>query len=316
MIVRPNADALMAGELGTWLAAQGDTRAEAKRKAGLRQKWGCVGGLAVFLLAALITRDGGDAIKFGGVVVAIGFAWGEWIKRPVIAKIKGGINDAIARALDMHYSAAVEPGPEFERACAFQMVPSYDRSSFEDLWRGEVGDRSFQLYEADLEERTGGKNESWRTVFGGSVITVGFARRFLGTTLIERAGRRKSFFGLGGEKEEITLNDVLLHRVDMVDPRFADEFAVWSDDGVEARYLVHPEYIERLLAVEQTFAGENIRALFCGGELLILIESGNLFESGSIDASDDRTLLQKSIDQFGTLADLAAKLNERPRGNL
>ena len=132
-----------------------------------------------------------------------------------------------------------------------------------------------------------------------------------GTTLIERDKRHRGFFG--GKKDSIEVNGTALRRVDMVDPRFEGAFAIWSDDGVEARYLVHPEYVERLIAVEQAYAGQDIRALFSGGELLIVIESGDLFESGSLDASQDAALLQKTIDQFGTLADLAQTLNERPR---
>jgi len=315
MIVRPDPDKLLAGELGTWLASQGDSRTDAKATARKRLGLGIAAALVVAFFTTLISGIG-DALKFGLFVAALGYAWGEMAKRKVVQRIKGGINEAIARALDMTFTPKIEPGEEFTRAKSFEMLPSYDRCKFEDCWRGTVGDRVFQLYEANLEVRTNSENREWRTVFAGSVITVAFARRFLGTTLVERAGRRKSFFGLGGEKEEITLGGIQLHRVDMVDPRFAEEFAVWSDDGVEARYLVHPEYIERLLAVEEVFDGQNIRALFCGGDLLLLLESGNLFESGSIEASDDRRLLQQTIDQFGTLADLAAKLNERPRGNL
>ena len=68
----------------------------------------------------------------------------------------------------------------------------------------------------------------------------------------------------------------------MVHPEFEDLFSVWSDDQVEARYLVHPRYVERLLEVEQAFDGQNVRTLFKGGELVIAIESDNMFESGSL----------------------------------
>ena len=107
--------------------------------------------------------------------------------------------------------------------------------------------------------------------------------------------------------------NVLVPGSDMADPRFEDAFTVWSNDQVEARYLVHPEYMERLVAVEQAFAGDNLRALFREGQLLIVLESGNMFESGSLDAEDDRRLLERTIAQFAALADLAAQLNERER---
>lgn len=64
---------------------------------------------------------------------------------------------------------------------------------------------------------------------------------------------------------------------------------------------------------EQAFAGEKIRALFKGGDLMIVLESGNLFEIGSLDATDDRRLVEQSITQLTTISDLAVRLNERAR---
>ncbi len=314
MIVRPDPDALMAGGLGDWLAAQNTARADARARAAKWVKRGIIAAVAVTAAIILLGGDIGTAFQFGFFTGLAGFGIAELIKRPVINSIKGGINGAIARALDMEFTHVVTPGAEFETIRSFDMLPSHDRASFEDSWRGKVADRSFLLYEAELEDRrTSGKSDRWETVFRGSIIDVEFTRRFLGITLIERAGRRKRLFGLLGDADTVKLGGIELARIAMVDPRFEEEFAVWSNDQVEARYLVHPEYIERLIAVEQAFAGEKIRALFSGGSLLIVLESGNLFESGSLDASDDRRLLERSINQFGTLADLAVKLNERPR---
>jgi hypothetical protein len=40
-----------------------------------------------------------------------------------------------------------------------------------------------------------------------------------------------------------------------------------------------------------------------------------MFESGSLDAGDDRALLERTITQFTALAELAARLNERERAS-
>lgn len=315
MLTRPDPDALMAGPLGAWLRGEEAVRAAAKAKASRIQMWAIAAACVVAVLVLLVTGFNiGAALQFGFFAGAGGFAWAEWSKRGVVNAIKGGMNGAIAQALDMQFAVTATPSGEFELCKAFELVPSFERSSFEDLWSGEVGDHSFQLYEAKLEvERSSGKSRHWETVFGGSIITIGFARRFNGVTLVERAGRRKRLFGLLGDKDEITLGGMALQRIDMVDPRFEDQFAVWSNDAVESRYLVHPAYVEKLMAVEAAFAGEEVRCLFSGGQLIVALESGNLFESGSLDSSQDRALLQKTIDQFGTLVDLAAELNERGR---
>ena len=313
MIERPDADALMAGPLGQWLASQNDERAAVKAKVRRLRLLAIAAGLGTFVVLVLLW-DAEAAIKLGAAVGFGGFGLAELAKRPLINKLKGGINGAIAKALGLEYSVEVEPGETFARAKLFELVPSYDNSNFSDLWWGLVGERPFTMHEARLTEQRGsGKNRHTVVVFEGSIMSIGFNRRFQGTTVLEPDNLRRKWL-VGSEKERCTIGELELDRVDMVDPRFEDRFTVWSNDQVEARYLVHPEYLERLLAVETAFAGEDLRALFHEGDLLIALKTGNLFESGSLDAADDRTLLAQAITQFGALAELAIKLQESERG--
>ena len=312
MIERPDANALMAGPLGEWLAGQNASRSEAKAKAKKYTFYGIVGAVFCGVIALILSQDFEVTAFAAGLPFAIGAGLAQVARKTVTDRIKGEINGAIAEALGLEYSAKVTPGKTFERARMFELVPSYDDSNFEDLWWGVLGTQPFTLHEAKLTEEQGsGDNKRTVTVFEGSIMTVGFTRNFIGTTLIERKSNHRGFFG--GLKNEIKLNGIELKLVDMVDPRFEEAFAVWSDDGVEARYLVHPDYAERLTAVEQAYSGNNIRALFAEGELLIVLESGDMFESGSLNAADDRTMLERTIGQFTSLAELATKLNERPR---
>ncbi len=312
MIERPDPDALMAGPLGAWLNSQNEARAAVKAKVRKVRIIGVCAAVALFVAVLLFGGEGDTALKLGGGVGLLGFAVGEAVKRPMLNKLKGGINGAIAQALGLDYSVECTPGQTFERAKTFQLVPGYDDSSFQDLWWGVLGTSPFTLHEACLTEQRGsGKSRRTVTVFQGSIMSLGFNRAFTSTTVIEPNGERTRLFG--GEKDSVTIGGIEMGRVDMVDPRFEDRFTVWSNDQVEARYLVHPEYIERLIAVEQAFAGTDIRALFHGGDLLIALKSGDLFESGSLEADKDRALLEQSIAQFGALADLAIKLNERAR---
>ena len=50
-----------------------------------------------------------------------------------------------------------------------------------------------------------------------------------------------------------------------------------------------------------------------GGELVIVIESEDMFESGSMHASEDRMKVQHCVDQFMTLVGLCEALNEPAR---
>ena len=312
MIEKPDAATLMAGPLGEWLAGQNASRSEAKVKSRKYTFYGILGAVFLGAFTLVFSHSAQATMVVGGIAFAIGAGLAQVARKTVTDRIKSEMNQAIAKALGLEYSAKVTPGKTFERAKAFDLVPSYDDDSFEDLWWGVLGTQPFTMHEAKLTEEQGsGDNKRTVTVFAGSIMSVGFNRNFIGTTLIERKSNHRGFFG--GLKEKIKLNGIELKLVDMVDPRFEEAFAVWSDDGVEARYLVHPDYAERLTAIEQAYSGENIRALFSEGELLIVLESGDMFESGSLNAEDDRAMLERTISQFTSLAELATKLNERPR---
>jgi hypothetical protein len=316
MIEKPDVDTLMAGPLGAWLQQQAVVRAEAKAKSNRRFMIASVvlvPVLGLFWLASMFGNWNEELkmfLSFAGLAGGGGWAYAPRAK--AIKETKRGINAAIAESLGLTYADTFEPGHGFELAKTYQMVPRYDRSSFEDLWSGDLGGRAFTLHEAHLEERRGsGKNRHWVTVFRGAILTIAFDRAFHGTTLVERNKKHRSWFG--GSKDYITFGDHRLDCADMVNPEFEDLFTVWSDDQVEARYLVHPRYIERLVEVEKTFKGENVRSMFKGGELVIAVDSGNMFESGSLDPNDDRARVQTCVDQFMTLANLADSLNEAAR---
>jgi Protein of unknown function (DUF3137) len=313
MIEHPDAEVLMAGPLGQWLTEQNAERAAVKAKAAKARMIGIGVACAV---AVLVILSGGSvplALQLGIFTGLAGFGIAELIKRPLINKLKGGINGAIAKALGLDYSVACQPGKTFAWAKQFELVPSHDQSSFQDLWWGLVGKQPFTLHEAKLTEQRGsGKSRRTVTVFEGSILSIGFNRRFHSTTLLEPDGERRKFL-IGAEKERVTIGEIELQRVDVVHPGFEQRFTVWSNDQVEARYLIHPEYIERLLAVEQAFSGENIRAMFHEGDLLITLKTGDMFESGSLESGDDQALLERTISQFGSLVALADTLNERAR---
>lgn len=310
MMERPDVDSLLAGPLGQWLEQQALVRAEAKAKSNRRFMIAAAIGIPAVLLSLAFLEGWVEFVAFAAL--AAGAAWGYAPRAKAIKETKRGINQAIAEALGLTFADDCEPSHAFELAKTYRMVPSHDRDSFEDMWSGEVGGRSFILHEAHLEERRGsGKNRRWVTVFRGAILTIAFDRSFHGTTLLERDKKHRKFFG--GEKDYVEFGGHRLDCADMVHPEFEDMFSVWTDDQVEARYLVHPRYIERLIEVERAFGGQNVRALFKGGELSIVIESGDMFESGSLDPKQDRERVETCVNQFMSLVELAASLNEPAR---
>ncbi|MEL7444828.1 MAG: DUF3137 domain-containing protein [Pseudomonadota bacterium] len=316
MAMRADVNKLMGGELGGWLEQQEGMRAEAKKKAWNRWFYG---GIALLPLLAVLWFGPawGGGIKFWVSTLAFGglSAWGYMPINAAKREIKIGINSAIARELGIEYQHDVEPGDEFDAVERYGLLPDYDRSNFEDLWFGEIEGHGFQLYEAKLEERRGsGKNRRWVTVFRGAIIAMQFGRDFYSTTLLQRAGKHKSWFGFGGSKDFVKFDGHELGYVDQVHPAFEDMFDIYSDDQVEARVIAHPSYVEHLMAVEQAFNGDAVRALFQKGAVLIVVESGNLFESGAISSVGDRARTETAARQFSSLAQLAMAINQTERG--
>jgi hypothetical protein len=316
--MRTEIEGLMAGGLSDWLAGQIDMRESAKKQATSRWVWSAA--IALPLLSFLWFSPLGGS-TFAEIVTALSVvaAW-SWGYRPIAkAKlaVKTGINSAIAESYGLTYTFDLKPGPEFEAARTYGLVPDFDQSSFEDRWHGTLEGHDFELYEAHLRERRQtGNNSRLVTVFRGPIIRMAFGRSFHSTTLLERAGKHRKWMGLGGASDHVSFGGHRLDRVDQVHPAFGETFTLFSDDQVEARVLVHPSYVEHLLRLENAFDARELRALFTGGEVIIAIETGNLFESGGMEANADRENVERAARQFGAMAGLALAINQNERGRV
>ncbi|MFU7528138.1 DUF3137 domain-containing protein [Qipengyuania sp. ASV99] len=315
--MRADIQGLMEGELGNWLSGQQSMREAARAKAHNRWFYGGIAALPVLAFLWFAPWFGNFKIVLAAFAFLGVSAWGYMPIAEAKKAIKTGINSAIARHFGIAYSHDVTPGAEYEAARTYGLLPGSDREGFEDCWHGTLEGHGFQLYEAHLEERRGsGKNRRWVTVFRGVIIRMEFGRRFHSTTLLQRKGKHKKWLGLGGRADHASFRGHRLDYVDQVHPDFEDVFEVWSDDQVEARVLIHPSYIEHLLALERAFGGKAVRALFARGEVILAVESRNLFESGSMNADEDHARVAEAAEQFGAMAGLALAINQNERGRV
>jgi hypothetical protein len=164
-------------------------------------------------------------------------------------------------------TGADAPTPAYETLKAAKLLPGHSRRKFEDLISGERAGTQFSLVEAVLE--TGGKNST--TVFQGILLHVEYPERFLGRTVMARSGWWKR----GKQSGE-------LKKVDLVSRELDAAFTVYSNDQVEARALLSPDRMERLIALERHFAGGKLRGIFENGHMTLALEADDQFEAGSI----------------------------------
>ncbi|MEZ6023619.1 MAG: DUF3137 domain-containing protein [Hyphomonadaceae bacterium] len=225
----------------------------------------------------------------------LGYAFAYWPLGKVAKKLKQEYCSAIADAMGAGFQMKGFQPPALERMLELKLLPSFSRSSFEDLFTGSHKGASFQLYEGHLEQRrTDSKGRThYSTVFRGQIIRMHFPREFLGCTIVRRDMGIFNVFGggkNGGRK---------LERVRLVSSEFEKAFEVWGADQVEARYLLHPVMMERLIGLERGLKGKRIRCAFEDGDLLVAVEGGNLFEPGNMfKPLVDPTRARRIVDEI------------------
>ena len=131
-----------------------------------------------------------------------------------------------------------------------------------------------------------------------------FPKRFNGKTLVLRdSGSVGNFFkGIGKE-----------NRIRLEDPRFEKMFEVYGTDQVEARYLLTPTFMERMMELAELFGQKSVELAFFEDRLLLSIRvSTDQFEGGSLlqsmtDVARIETLVKELCAIFDVIDTL--KLN-------
>lgn len=235
------------------------------------------------IIAALVIGFGGSGFAYMGLS-----RLGQEIKREVF--------NAATEQLGLAFSETLPEPPAFDRFCDWGLLPSHQRKSFEDHFTGERKGVKFEFYEAKLEQRRRSKNRTYYvTVFQGVLFRIRFPLRFHGQTLLKHD---KGLFNFTHGRKG-------LERVKLVDPEFERQFEVFGSDQVESRYLLTPDYMERLIRLETAVAGKKLRALFDQGDLLVAVEGPNRFEIGSMfQPLDDPRRLTDFLHELDAVFDL------------
>ena len=224
-------------------------------------------------------------IYFSYVSFLIGFSImgviGFWAERP-ISKYKTSVKTEIFPEIfkffgeDFQYSE--DSQLKMELLDVSRIIPSYDNSYLEDYVKGSYKDVTMELTEANLTKVEGyGKHRRTVTVFNGIFILLEMNKNFSGSTIVKKD--EEKIWNLFTKSKD-------LENVKLEDPVFEKKFEVYSTDQVEARYLLTPSFMERLLELSDIFSEYGrgvIQCSFYMNKLLLMIPSSkNRFEVGSI----------------------------------
>jgi len=254
--------------LGSALESLEEKRLQMKRGNGRIMFGGA--GLTLLLMGWLVSIQSSafGYVFVAAVAVIICALWIRSRNSSMACQFK---DEAIPLLLDaalpgFRYRGANCVGEDEFDACGLFRSP--DRYNGKDYFEGVHGRTALHFSLVHAEERyettttetdsdghtTTRTEEHWRDIFKGLFFSADFNKEFHGRTLV-RAGKAGLFSGLFG------------NLVKLEDPRFSSRFRVYSSDQVEARYILTPRLMERLLELESSLGG--FEASFIGSWVYI-----------------------------------------------
>jgi hypothetical protein len=281
-------------------AREGDRQAAVKKQ----RNFGLIGIVAAIAATAIGFAIGqGDGLMFGGFAGLAGgfgiFAWGSMALNKLAKETKLMLIEPVSSQFSMGYQLAPGVPQTIHTMRSLGLVPRWDRSSFEDQLTGTRSEAPFEFFEAHLEEKRtttdskGRTRTTWVTVFRGQCLIARFPKPFNGITKVYRDMGMMNWLGKLGHKEP---------RVRLEDPVFEKAFEVYGTDQIEARFLLTPDFMERLVNLEKTFKGKQLRCAFAGGEMLLCVEGKNLLEPGSMYRKmDDLGRVKEILHDFAAI---------------
>jgi hypothetical protein len=247
---------------------------------------------------------------FLGLFAAAGmYAWGSTAISKLKTETKLMLIEPVSSEFGISYTHQPHPPERIGQFLNLGLVPSWDRAKYEDLLSGSRGDAPFNFFEAHLEEKRtttdskGRTRTTWVTVFRGQCLVVDFHKEFNGITKVYRDMGAFNWLAKMGVREP---------RVRLEDPVFEKAFEVYGTDQVEARFILTPDFMERLVGLERTFQGKQLRCAFAGGEMLLAVSGKNLLEAGSMNRKmDDLTRVREILQDFAAIFLLIDAMSQR-----
>jgi len=224
------------------------------------------------------------------------------IMRPLISAIDNNLN----YLCESHVSRKI-----VERADIFSKI---DRLSGNDYVTGKIDHINIEFSDIHAEKRHKDSKgrEQWTTVFQGLFIMAEFHKDFNGKTIILPDTAQSSFGNLiGGWLQSNNFARDELIKMD--DIEFEKEFVVYGSDQIEARYILSPNLMKKILTLKKR-SKHPLYISFVRSHIHIAIEyNKDLFEPSVFHSLLEYKIAMEYIDtlhlSLGIVKEL--KLNEK-----
>jgi len=172
----------------------------------------------------------------------------------------------------------------------------------DDRVRGRIGQTPFEAADVSRSYSTGGKNSRTVIVFRGLFFHLDFNKTLRGVTLVDPKGASPSSVGSRSGLTQVVLES----------PEFDDHFTVYASDETEARYILTPAMMERILAL-QSNTEKPVHLAFKNNRAFLGINYERaLFEPG-IAASTSVEAIHEMAAQFALAEGIVHELDLNTR---
>ena len=257
-----------------------DKREKLKRKI---VNIGIIYTLIALLLGYLLfanTQNLDSLIFFAVAYIAVGGGIYKYLIKDYTSEFKNLIIEPLIKEIDNGLSYmpnAHVAEANFIRSKIFTAHP--DRLSGNDYIRGKIDGIKIEL--SDIHAQKKHKNSkgktSWSTIFQGLFIVCEFNKHLKSQTVILPDSAQNTFGSLiGNWLQANNTNKSELVKMDNVE--FEKEFVVYSDDQIEARYILTHTLMSKLLHFKKK-SKHPLSISFLGGKIYMAIEyNKDLFE--------------------------------------
>lgn len=172
----------------------------------------------------------------------------------------------------------------------------------DDRVRGTIGQTPFEAADVSRSYSTGGKNSRTVVVFRGLFFHLDFNKTLRGTTVVDPKNARPSSVGARHTLREVALEN----------PEFDARFTVYSSDEIEARYILTPAMMERILSL-QARTEQPVHLAFKNNRAYLGVNYGRaLFEPG-IKASTSVEAIHEMAAHFALAEGVVQELDLNTR---
>jgi hypothetical protein len=280
-------DAFLRAEIAPRLRAiEGERRAvQARRDAvAVPVAWKIGGVVAGFALSAWANALG-PLLIFGGAPWLVEAFRRLKVPDTATPMVRSQILEPVVRFWDPSFEyrpKGMIVRSEFEASRLFS-GESFNTYSGEDLVTGRHGATSFRFSELHVKHvERNKKGTSTRVVFDGLFFVADFNKSFRGHTLVLPDLAERALGSFGRAFQSLGSAGSSLRLVELEDPAFERAFKVSASDPVEARYLLSPSLMQRILAFHENTGGK-LRLGFMGGRVYVALPmAGDFLEVSAL----------------------------------